>query len=667
MKRYFLFIAIVALAMTALVSMPSDLYAGVTDNPSQDQDSPVLLTIGDEEVSLAEFERIYRKNNNENSLNKQTPEEYLDLFINFRLKVKEAEALGMDTTTKFINELEGYREQLAKPYLSDDETREEMMREAYERSKLDVNASHILVKLPANPTPQDTAAAWEKIMKIRERIIGGESFETVARATSDDASVSRNGGNLGYFTVFSMIYAFETRAYNTPIGEVSMPFRTNYGYHIIQVHNRRPARGQVKVAHIFVRTPEGMNDDKKKEAYHRARMVYDSIQLGTDFAKMAQKYSDDPSTKSKGGEMPWFGTGRMIPEFEDAAFGLENKGDVTKPFKSFYGWHIIKLLDKKEIGTYEEMKPELQDKANRGDRREYQTERFVSKLKKEYGFSEDTSGLQLVLNRVDTTFLQGTWDGGTLLESEAPLLKIGDRSVDVGTFVRFLVKRQSRKRSTSPEPVVRSMYDEFVREQVIAYEDAQLIHKYPAFRYIYEEYHDGILLFDIMDQKVWSKAVSDSAGLAAFHQQHRNDYMWGERFEAFIVTFTVDADLEKLRKSYKKIIRGRMDEADLNEKLCSNDTVHCIGLEKVIVEKGENERVDALNGTVGMGPVTMKDSTGSFVILKKVRGPEPKALDDARGQITSDYQNYLEEQWIAGLREKYPVKVNSELLSEIEP
>jgi peptidyl-prolyl cis-trans isomerase SurA len=658
MKRNILSIALIAFGFSAFGSQVAD---------EAEQDSPVLMTIGDEKVTLAEFERIYRKNNNENSLNRQTPEEYLDLFINFKLKVKEAEALGMDTTAKFINELEGYREQLAKPYLADEETKEEMMKEAYERSKLDINASHILIKLPTNPTPADTLAAWEKIMKVRERILNGESFETVARATSEDASVSRNGGNLGYFTVFSMIYPFESAAYNTPVGEISMPFRTSYGYHIVQVNDRRPAKGQVKIGHIFVRTPEGMTEDEKKEAYQKARMVYDSLQIGADFGEMARKYSDDPSTSRKGGEMPWFGTGRMIPEFENAAFSLEEKGEITKPFKSFYGWHIIKLLDKKGIGTYEEMKPELQDKANRADRREYQTVRFVNKLKQEYGFTEYPGGLDLVLQNVDTTFLKGKWKGGEVLESNEPLMKIGDRTVPAGKFAEYLVKKQSPRRSVNPEPFVRSLYEDFVREQVIAYEDANLANKYPDFRHIYQEYHDGILLFDIMDQKVWSKAVTDTAGLEAFYRQHRNDYMWGERYDAIIVTCRPGADLELVRKAYKKISRGKLDEKDLNQEFCSNDTVDCITLKSVLVEKGVNQAVDAMNGQTGLGPVSSSDSTDTFVILKNVRSPEPKALKEARGQITSDYQNYLEEKWVDELKAKYPVEVNMELLSGIKP
>lgn len=648
--------SILSMVLTAMVA--SGLYS---------QNSPVLLTVADEQVSVEEFERIYRKNNSESSLNRQSPEEYLELFINFKLKVKEAEALGMDTTSKFINELEGYRKQLAKPYLTDDQAKEEMMHEAYERAKLDINASHILIKLPANPTPDDTLAAFKKITEIRERIVNGEAFETVARATSDDASVQRNGGNLGYFTVFSMIYPFESMAYNTPVGELSMPFKTNYGYHILLVHDRRPARGQVKVAHIFIRTPEGMSEALRKEAYERVQVIYDSLQMGVDFGTLARNNSEDPSSARSGGEIPWFGTGRMIPEFEDACFGIEEKGGFTKPVKSSYGWHIIKLLDKKGIGTYQEMEPELQEKINRGDRGKHQTERYLSKLKEEHGFTAYPGGLEPVLAAVDSSILTGGWDAQELASNETPLMKVGDRLYTTGDFAAYVENTQNRGKSRDPRNYVEILYDQFVQEKVLQYEESKLPEKYPEFRYIYQEYHDGILLFDIMDKTVWSKAVSDTLGLSAYHQEHKEAYMWKERADATVVTCSEGVDLAAVRKAYKKIMKGKLDEAALNAAFCANDTVPCITLERLLVEKGENELVDAMNGQSGLGPVVEADGADRFVILKGMRAPEPKLLDEARGLITSDYQNYLETQWIKSLKEKYPVEVDRNLLSRIKP
>jgi len=631
------------------------------------QDSPVLMTIGDEKVTLKEFERIYRKNNQPSSLHQQTPEEYLELFINFKLKVKEAEALGMDTASRFLNELEGYRKQLAKPYLVDEEEKEKMMKEAYEWSKYDVKASHILIRLPENALPADTMAAYEKMMKIRERIQRGESFETVARATSEDESVRQNGGNLNYFTAFSMVYPFERVAFNTPVGKLSMPFRTDYGYHILVVYDKRPARGQVKVSHIFVRTPRGMDEEGKLQAYRKIQMVYDSLQIGADFGELARHHSEDPASAREGGNIPWFGTGRMISEFEDACFALKNKGDYSMPFKTFYGWHIVKLIDKKGIGTFEEMKPELQQKINGGGRMNIRTERFVNKLKKEYGFTAYPEALEPIYKAVDSTLLAGQWKGGGLKDSELPLMKIGEDVIKTGEFVKYLEGRQNLGKAMKPLAYVDLLYDEFTTEKVMEYEESRLPEKYPEFRYIYEEYHDGILLFDIMDQKVWTKAVADSSGLEDYYRENRKEYMWGERTEAYLVTCTKNTDLAGLRSAWKRIAKGKWNEEKLNERYCQRDTASCITLSHLLVEDGVNEMVDAQNGERGPGPVVEDGDQLTFIIVQGLRSPQVKKLDEARGQVTSDYQEYLESEWIRSLKEKYPVSVDRSLLNKINP
>ncbi|MCK5693593.1 MAG: peptidylprolyl isomerase, partial [Bacteroidales bacterium] len=437
------------------------VFATILATGLKGQGSPVLLTIGDEQVILEEFERIYQKNNNESSLNRQDPEAYLELFINFKLKVNEAEALGMDTTAKFINELEGYRKQLAKPYLVDEEAKEAMMQEAYLWSKYDIRARHVLIRLPESPTPEDTLAAYDKIMEIRARIKSGEAFDVVAKATSEDASVHQNGGELNYFTVFSMVYPFEKMAYATPVGQLSMPFRTSYGYHIIMVVDKRPARGSIKVAHIFIRMPSETGEDEKKVAYEKVQMVYDSLQMGTEFGALAKRYSDDRASAQSGGEIPWFGTGRMIPDFEDACFAIEKKGDYSKPFKSFYGWHIVKLMDKKEIGSYEEMKPELQQKIDRSDRNTARTDNFIAKLKSEYQFSENREALQPVYQAVDSTLRMGIWKAGELRDLNTQLLKIGEREVMSGEFATYVEEEQYHGKARDPKVWVDQLYKSF--------------------------------------------------------------------------------------------------------------------------------------------------------------------------------------------------------------
>ncbi len=650
MKKSLLLIVLAAILATGLLG----------------QESPVLMTIGDEDVSLEEFERIYRKNNNESSLNRQDPETYLKLFVNFKVKVKEAETLGMDTTTKFINELEGYRKQLAKPYLIDEEAKEAMMKEAYEWSKYDILASHILIRLPENPSPDDTLAAYDKVLEIRNRIKSGEAFDVVARATSEDASVQQNGGNLNYFTVFSMVYPFEKVAYNTPVGQLSMPFRTSYGYHILMVMDKRPARGSIKVAHVFVRTPSDISEDAKKKAYEKIQMVYDSLQMGTDFGTLAMHHSDDRSSAISGGEIPWFGTGRMIPEFEDACFGLENKGDYSKPFKTFYGWHIVKLIDKKVIGSYEKMKPDLQQKIDRSDRSTARTENFINKLKSEYQFSENLEALQAVYLAVDSSLRLGTWKAGSLKNLNSQLIRIGEKEVLTGAFASYVEEKQYHGKARDSRVWVDQLYESFSDELVIDYEEARLPEKYPEFRYIYQEYHDGILLFDIMDQRVWSMAITDTAGLETYYKEHRKSYMWEERYDAFIVSCTQGADLTGVRSAYKKIAKGKLDQDALNAKYCSNDTVPGITLTRHLVERGVNEMIDSQNGVKGPGPVIENEETSTFVIVKGIRSSEPKKLDEARGQVTSDYQEYLEANWLKSLKEKYPVTINHDLLKRIK-
>jgi len=290
----------------------------------------------------------------------------------------------------------------------------------------------------------------------------------------------------------------------------------------------------------------------------------------------------------------------------------------------------------------------------------------VKKLQKEYGFTAYPKALEPVYQAVDSTLLVGQWKSGPLKELDSPLMKIGERTLSTGTFVSYLESRQNIGKSRNPRAYVDLLYHEFTSDQVLEYEESRLAVKYPEFRYIYEEYHDGILLFDIMDQKVWTKAVADSSGLENYHREHRKDYMWGERTEAYLVSCTRDADLAGLRSAYKKIVKGKWNQDVLNERFCGSDSADCITLSHLLVEKGVNALVDARNGTGGPGPVTESGDSRSFVIVKGIRSPQAKRLEEVRGQVTSDYQEYLEAEWIKSLKEKYPVSVDRSLLTKIK-
>jgi peptidyl-prolyl cis-trans isomerase SurA len=357
----------------------------------------------------------------------------------------------------------------------------------------------------------------------------------------------------------------------------------------------------------------------------------------------------------------------MIPEFEDACFSIEKKGDYTKPFKSFYGWHIVKLIDKKEIGSYEEMKPELQQKIDRGDRNSARTDNFIAKLKAEYAYSEHLEALQPIYMAADSSLGLGTWKAGALKNLDTRLIKIGEKVVLCGEFASYLEEKQYHGKARDPKVWVDQLYKSFSDDIVIAYEESRLPEKYPEFRYIYEEYHDGILLFDIMDQKVWSAALADTTGLEAFYREHKKSYMWEERCDAYLLSCRQGANVTEVRKAYKKISKGKLDQEDLNVLYCNNDTLPCITLTHYLVEKGENDLIDERFGIPGPGPVIENDGISTFVIVKGIRSPEPKKLDQARGQITSDYQESLESEWLKGLKEKYPVTINQDLLNSIKP
>lgn len=631
------------------------------------QEKNILLTINeDHEVSLDAFKWMYHKNNEESA--GQDPESYLQTYIDFKLKVTDAMALGLDADPGFIREYNEYKNTLAESYLPHRVSERELLIEAYERANQDVNASHILLTIPQNPSPEDTIKVYKRIMEIRTKILEGNSFEKMARSYSEDPAADVNGGHLNWQTVFSLAYPLETILYTTPINEVSMPVRTAYGYHLVKVHKRRKSPGLVKVSHIYVQSTPEMSEEARQRAEVRIWQVYDSLMMGADFNSLNQSYSEDKRYAQDGGEMPWFGVGQMVPEFEEAAFALMYPGEITRPVQTPYGWHIIRLLERKSIDPYDKMRPWLEDQVRASHRLEYHKNTYEKQIIDAYGLVEYPEVLGLVCETADSSLLVGEWDGASLQQKNTPLLTIGKRSVSTGEFVSYVVKKQDAgRRARNAAYYVNELYEQFKPLVLHQYQKSQLPVDFPEFKYEIQEYHDGLLLFEIMDQKVWSKAVTDQSGLKSYFESNRERYMWGERTDAYILTCQAGADIENVRKKYKKILSGSLDAAALNEKYCSSDSVACIKLAHVLTEKGVYPRVDAQNGVIGPGPVYENSNSNGFVIIKEVRSPEPKQLDEARGDVVSDYQNYLEETWIEEIRQKYPVVINKEVLKQLAP
>lgn len=626
-----------------------------------------VLTVEDKGVSLADFEAVFRKNNRDTAVTAEALDDYMELFINFKLKVREAREEGLDTTSTFQRELSGYRRQLARPYLVDNDLLEDLIQEAYDRRQYEVKASHILINAEPNAAPEDTLRAWNRIMRLRERILAGEDFGKVAtsKGGSEDPSARENKGNLGYFTSFQMVYPFETAAYNTPVGEVSMPIRSRFGYHIVKTHDKRKARGEVRVAHIMLRHKDTANAEARAEVEARIQEVHAMLLKGEDFAELAQRYSQDQSTSRSGGELPWFGTGKMVEPFENAAFALEKDGDISAPVLTNYGWHIIKRLEHKPIPTFKEMESEIRKKVSRDSRAEMTRKSFLNKLKSEYGTSPNTKNLKPLFQAAqkdDSTFVEEYGIRVSKAKAlEKPLFSIAEKRYSVGDFYNFLNSTPIRKRGARSEDIINEKLDEFIEKELMAYEDANLERKHNEFRLLMNEYHDGILLFELTDKKVWSRAVRDSLGLEDFYEANKERFMWKDRAVATIYA----CNSSKNAKSVERLVKKGATPSEIKDAINKTSALN-VRIEEDTWERGEQRILDQIDWK--KGSIAMIENEGVFYVvhLQDVIPAQPKAIDEARGIITAEYQNHLEKTWIESLRSKYDYKVNREVLHMLQ-
>ncbi|MFN4812010.1 MAG: peptidylprolyl isomerase [Bacteroidota bacterium] len=630
----------------------------------------VLMTVAGKNITKSEFEAIYHKNNNKSaSADSKSLQDYLELFINFKLKVREAEELGLDTVAAFKNELEGYRKQLAAPYLTDNEVNDMLLKEAYDRMKKDVRASHILIKCDAAALPKDTLIAYNKAIAARNRILKGEDFSKVARELSEDPSAKDNGGDLGYFTSMQMVYTFETAAFSAETNKVSMPVRTRFGYHIILKTDERPNQGQITVAHIMVKTPQkdaAVKDTSKTDPKAKIDEMYAKIKAGADFAEMAKQFSDDKGSAKKGGELPMFGTGRMVIEFEKAAFALKNDGDMSMPIQTQYGWHIIKRLSKKELGSFDELKPELKAKIGKDSRSQNGKESMIAKIKKQYNFKENLKLRDEFVKVMDTTFFDAKWkhEAAAKLNKDA-LFSIGEKTYSQKDFAMYLENHQSKRAKTDFTLLVKDMYKEFVNESCLGYEESKLASKYPEFKALLQEYRDGILLFDLTDKNVWSKAVKDTTGLKVFYEENKSKYMWDTRAEATVYKCATEKVAADVRKMLKDKAKKKYTNDDIL-KAINKDSQLNLNIETGKYSKGDNDIVDKFEWKKGLSANSTVDKQVVFVDFENIIAPTNKSIAEAKGLITADYQNYLEKQWIASLRNKYQFSVDKAVLSTVK-
>jgi peptidyl-prolyl cis-trans isomerase SurA len=728
---------------------------------------PAVEMLGTYPVPANEFAYVYRKNNSTAADygTRASVTDYLDLYTNFRLKVLEAEQRGLDTTQAFKRELDGYRQQLAQPYLTEKSVTDQLVREAYDRMGQEVSASHILIRVAPDAAPADTLAAYNKIAALRQQAVAGTDFGQLASANSEDPSARENGGKLGYFTAMQMVYPFESAAYKTPVGQISAPIRTRFGYHIIKVNDRRTAQGEIKVAHLMIRMNPGAAKTDSLTARKKIDELYSRLKKGESWDKLVAQFSEDAGSAANGGELPPFGTGRMIPSFEEAAFKLQKPGDLTPPVQTPYGWHIIKLIEKQPLAKFADLEAGLKSKVSKDSRSELNKAAFLKRVRREDAFVEIPAAKAYAFGRADTSLVAGRFkyqfvagEGMKPAQAKAsggklPLFLIKSKPYYVSDFLTYVQQNQRPRTGAQPAFAMQQLYDQYVEQSLTEFEKNSLDTKYEDYRMLVKEYRDGILLFQLMDEKVWSKAIEDTVGLKKFFADNQAKYQWDQRVQGRVISAATPALLTRVQKELKtgrfpmanpgaKSLVFNAGKADLSKageaalddlaKRMAGDTTtqvtitgrvrkgekatlartradatarllrqHGVSAGRIrmatqaaatadggaqmalttsspaaleaslneqnplsvqisqrVFAKGDNKVMDELL-TKGPGTYNVqKDGRYYAVTIDKALPAGPKTLAEARGQATSDYQTYLEKEWIAQLRAARPVKVN---------
>ena len=589
-----------------------------------------------------------------------------------------------------------------------------MLTEAYERLKTEVRASHILVRIDETALPKDTLEGWTRIHIIRNAVLGklptaaeitnyekllknqsevakglkgkdstiykaklnsvkkladyyknaADKFMDIAPKTSDDPSVVDNRGDLNYFSSLDMVYPFETAAYNTKVGDISPVVRTRFGYHILKIYDKRESRGEIFVSHIMAKFGKDATEQDKANAKTKIDELYGKLKAGQVFEDLARQFSDDKQTGDRGGQLQPFKSGKLPKTFEDAAFALKANGDYSNPVLTQYGWHIIKRNDLKGVPPFNEIKNELKTRVTRDGRSQMGRVALMERVKKENNFKENLKNRDELGNVLDTTYLKATWSASRANKlGNKEIFNLGGRSYTQNEFAKFLETQMTFRSPTDVKEIMKGIYKTWVEESIVNFEDAQLEKKYVDFRNLLREYRDGILLFDLTDQKVWSKAVKDTSGLKDFYEKNKNNYLWAERAEVS----TFKCLNEKVAKDVRKQIKDGKTQKEITESVNKLSQLN-LSVENVTYLKGENANVDN-NWKAGVVANNINDDKEKkifVIVVDKILPKSPKSLAECRGLVTADYQNYLEKEWLDYLKKKYVVKVNNDVISTIK-
>ena len=626
----------------------------------------VLFTINEKPYYTDEFVRVYNKNldlvkdDSQKDLNN-----YLDLFIGYKLKVTKANKLGLQDNKKYQGELKSYRGQLAKNYLTDSKVTTELIEEAYKRSLKEIKASHILILADENAAPADTLKAYNKAQAVYKRAAAGEDFGKLAAETSEDPSAKENKGDLGYFSVFRMVYPFETAAYKTPKGQVSKPVRTRFGYHVIKVTDERDNRGDITVAHIMIMKQKAANPADAAKEKSKIDDIYKKLKQGEDFAALAKQFSEDKSSSDNGGALNTFSSGELTSqEFEENSFALTQPGQISAPFESQFGWHIVKLIERKPVKKYDEVKADFESRIKRDERSRLIAESLNDKLKAKYKVVKDKDVYKQVVKTLTDSIYRMSWTPPANLEPyNKTLLTINnDKKLTGKDFLEYVNAQQ--RAGISVTPVTRAadlLLDRYINEQVNVYYNDNLEKEFPEFEQVMEEYRDGLLLFDLMEKEIWDKAKNDTIGIQKFYYASKDNYQWKARIAGEVYSSTN----EKTIKQTRDFLLKNKDAAFIKGKLNTGDKVNVIEKTGTYDQDGESlpKQAEWKTGVSGI----IKDGNYYYVVkTTKVLPAGPKTLDEAKGRVINDYQQHLENTWVDDLKKEFTVKVNQDVFAKVK-
>lgn len=616
---------------------------------------PVLMTVGGKPVTLSEFEYLYHKNNAQQST-PQDIEEYLKLFIPYRQKVAAAEDMGLDKTEAFAKEFDTYRRDLAAPYMVDKAVEDSIIAAQYERMKEEVDVSHIMVFFQSpGKTLEQKKALMDSLLTCIE---SGESFDSLAMKYSGDANSARNGGRMGYIMANRFPAAFEDAAYTVAVGGHSGVIASPVGYHIVKVNDRRPARGQVLVEHIL-RLTRGKSPEDAQAQKHYIDSLYTLVTNGASFEAVAAAESEDPGSASQGGRLPWFGAGQMVPQFEEVAFSLADS-TISEPFETAYGYHIIKRLAGKGIESFEEAKPMIVNAISRDERGKLPAKRRLAQLKKEYGAKVETKALDKIKKQITAAGGVDSVMLASLQGSDLVVARIGKEKLPLSEVMAQELPNGFAGDAAQQVGQLEEAVNRYLDAAVIETKQRNLMTEEPSYRNLVNEYRDGMLMFEIQDRTVWSKAKSDREGLEAFFQANKANYRWDSpRFKSRIIFADSDSLLNDVNNYLKE---NPVADADSLSVVLRKKFGKDVKVERVLAAKGENAITDYLG--FGAEKPVPQGRWKAYEAYQPKMIEQPEEAADVRGVVITDYQDFLLAKWLEELDKKYPAVVDKKVLGK---